>query len=85
MERRNALKALASLVGVAGIQQVTPIQVQDVQGVELTILKVKGHVSQETAKHLKSTWEEAVKGTSLEHTKALVIDENTDVEFIRKA
>lgn len=82
MNRRDALKSLASLVGATGLT-VTPVTTLEAQGVELTILRCPGVMSQEQAERLTHYWTEAVKGTALENRKVIVLMEGLTVEFVR--
>lgn len=82
MERRDALKALASIVGASGAT-LTAVTAQDAHGVELVLLRAKGRISGDTAKRLKVVWTDAVRGTALEQTRVLVLGDGLDVEFVR--
>jgi hypothetical protein len=84
MDRRNALKALASVVGATTGMTVTPVTTQDAHGVEVVLIKCKrGAPSLETIERLRASWKAGVTGTALENTKVLVFDDSMDIELIR--
>jgi hypothetical protein len=81
MNRRDALKALTSVAGAAGLT-VTPVTTQEAQGVELVLLKPASPMSMNQMELLRQVWQDAVQGTALAETKALILDD-VDVEFVR--
>ena len=83
MDRRDALKALASVVGATGMT-VTPVTTQDAHGVEVVLIKLKrGAPTVEVLERLRESWKVGVAGTALENTKVLVFDDSMDIELIR--
>jgi len=83
MDRRDALKALTSLAASTGLS-VTPVTAQDVDRLELVIIRVKGRVTQELAERIRALWKHATEGTVCEGIRTIVIDEQLDVEFVRR-
>jgi len=83
MDRRDALKALASVVGATGMT-VTPVTTQDAYGVEVVLIKCKrGAPTLEIIERLRESWKAGVAGTALENTKVLVFDDSMDIELVR--
>ncbi len=82
MDRRDALKALSLIAGATGFT-VTPVSTHEARGVELVLLKVKGVISNVAAEHLRHAWLAGVEGTALEHTRAIVLDDHIEAEFVR--
>lgn len=82
MDRREALKSLTALAGATGLT-VSPVTTREAEGVALVLLKVNGRCSDETCKRLHADWLAAVEGTALAQTKALVIADGLEVEFVR--
>ena len=83
MDRRDALKALAGVVGATGMT-VTPVTTQDAHGVEVVLIKCKrGAPSLDTIDRLRESWTAGVAGTALETTKVLVFDDSMDIELVR--
>lgn len=77
--RRSFMKSLSAV----GVAVVTPITTKEAFGTEIVLLKTSQHISQQTAENIRHWWLQAVKGTSLEHVKAVVID-GIEVELVRK-
>ncbi len=82
MDRRDALKALTLLASTTGLA-VTPVTTQELQGVELVLLRMKGRASCEAIGRLRASWLAAVTGTALETTRVIVFDEQVEAEFVR--
>jgi hypothetical protein len=82
VNRRDALKALAAVVAATGLT-VTPITAEDVRGVELILLKVRGRLSQDSMANIRAVWRDGVRGTALEYTMTIVLASDVDVEFVR--
>lgn len=82
MDRRESLKALASLTVATGMT-LTPVTTQEVQGVELVLVKCPEAISDGQAKRLTEAWAACVAGTSLSKARVIVLDNGMSVEFFR--
>jgi hypothetical protein len=82
MDRRDALKALTLLAGSTGLT-VTPVTTREAGGVELVVLKAKGRLSAAMQLHLRDSWTAGVQGTALEQTRAIIVDDALEIEFVR--
>lgn len=80
MERRDFMKSISA----AGVVAVTPIKAHDSTDTEIVLMKSRGSISDATADRLTETWKLAVKGTSLEHAKVVVLCEGLEIELVRK-
>lgn len=83
MDRRDAFKALGTLVAGAGLT-VTPVATKDVDELQMVIFRTDGKLSQEGAAHLIRYWKQACEGTSLDGVKTIVLSDGIDVEFVRR-
>lgn len=83
MNRRDALKALATMAGATGVT-VTPVTSHDASGVEMAILRYDGVLSNDQCARLKAAWELACQGTSLERCKTIVMEQGINVEFVKR-
>jgi hypothetical protein len=82
MNRRDAVKALATLASTTGMT-VTPVRTRDVQGIVGVLIHVKGKLSAASAKQVGQIWTDAWRGTALEGVRTVVLDDDTEVEFVR--
>lgn len=80
--RRGFLQALLGAPAVA--VTVTEITTRESLGTEIVLLRTASHVDMETAARIREWWQQAVKGTSLEHVKAIVLD-GVEVELVRRS
>ncbi len=78
--RRSFLESVAAL----GVATITPITVKEATGTEIVLLHSKDRLSSEECAHLRETWMKAVKGTSIEHARPIVMGTGIRVELIRK-
>lgn len=83
MDRREALASLASLAGATGMA-VTPVTAKDAEQCVLIILKLKGRRSDESMRRLRDAWERATEFTPLGSVRTVVMDDDIDVEFVRR-
>jgi hypothetical protein len=82
MDRREALKGLATLASGAGMT-VAPVMTEDVKGVEMVIFRIPGVISMEQAQRLRAYWSDACEGTALAGVKTVVLTDGVDIEFVR--
>lgn len=84
MNRRAVLKALTGVAAATGTTMTpTYITAQDVAGVDVVILTFPSGLTVDQAIRMKQEWEQSIKGTVLEHTRAICFTADVRVELIR--
>jgi hypothetical protein len=82
MDRRDALKSLASVLAGTTL---TPVTTRDATDVTLIIFRLPADrlFSDEQCERLHAVWKVACEGTTLEGIKTLVLRNGVEVEFVR--
>jgi len=83
MDRRDAIKSLASMAATTGMS-LTPITTKDADQCVMVVLKVNGRPSYEVMARVRDYWEKATEATPLATVKTVVLDSDIDVEFVRR-
>lgn len=82
MNRRDALKSMASAFAAAGVT-VTPVTEQDASEAVCAVLKANRPLSNQQFALINEAWLKAVQGTTLEKCRLLVLDEGLQLEFVK--
>lgn len=84
MNRRESMKALGLLAASTGMT-VTPITAQDASEAVMLVLKVGGHLSQETHQRISEGMRVACEGTALEGVRVVVLTEGMTLDVIKES
>jgi hypothetical protein len=84
MNRRDVLKSIGGITALTELGLApTYVTAQDTVGVDVVILKCPGPLSLEQIELFKDQWEAGMKGTVLEHVRAVVLTSGMSVELLR--